>query len=333
MRQYILWFPGQINSNLECKYKFIFPEYLCMCVFCLFCVACVIHLSVFSYHCKNGLEKTNTLENSTNVYYFFFNTFTNAVLMVYYYNLIAFCTLIKLTKSVNFGLVDFSLLSIRGGFVSFPLIVMLQQVNQSHKKVQSIHKETKENTSKKSNKPRHHEFIKQMPTKQIYAAYTLKKNEVKTFVRVSFANPLHTRSNKTQKKNIFFRFILKIIEAVPRRARVVKPSKHKQITQLIPSKPPRNTDSAVLHQKHPVFLDRLLLESIPHSFVCDHRLSAADRRTQFLCDVRFVRPATVDAGGARGVPGVLPVRVLVDPREREGRALAGVVHVGLLGRT
>lgn len=66
-------------------------------------------------------------------------------------------------------------------------------------------------------------FVTNTAKKRIHAAWTKKQEEMIAFIRISFIKP--EKINKPKKKNVFLKFILKIIDGIPKKKRIVRKSR------------------------------------------------------------------------------------------------------------
>jgi hypothetical protein len=197
-----------ITSGLNCRFNLIFPEYMTLFFLIIFWILYILYAFVYFYHRWNAIKKSKTYYQIKRIYKFWYRLFINSLLLVYYYNLISFCFLIKLLNTVYFGYSEFLLMVIRGAFIMFPLFNFLKELNKKNKEIkkQKLKKKNKKKKSKskinknknlqnnriqtskkvKENNQIPNTFTKELPTKTVYATWIIKKNKILIYIRTFF---------------------------------------------------------------------------------------------------------------------------------------------------
>ena len=219
--QYRRRFSKTVSGAFSCVYNLVWPEYLALDFLGLFLLMKFILEFRLLWEARKNKPCAKLILRIKKVKNFFFDLFFNALLFVYFYNLVAFCTLLKLVSTLRFGILDFCILIIRSGFLMFPLFKFLKDFNlvskELKKRQESRHKEKEARKKKKKkiistkNKPTvRRNFTKMMPTKRIYGFWERKKNTVKAFVRISFLGRNRDDSKPSIKRKVL-RYHLEII--------------------------------------------------------------------------------------------------------------------------
>jgi hypothetical protein len=248
--QFNMSLPQNIQKGLNCRYNLVFPEYMTLSLLMFFWVLYLVCTLTVIYHQRKALRIGKWFQLIHRTYMFWYETFMQSLLLVYFYNLTSFCHLLKLVKSVNFGLLEFGVLVLRGAFVTYPLfyfqenIILKEKQIEKKKKTKKIKKCNKKeiptknnknnateriketNKNKKKNKnqdpyPIKNTFFKELPFRNIYASWIRKKNQIITYIRVSFKNNFRLKKkNKNElipkkpikKKPIIKKYVLEIVE-------------------------------------------------------------------------------------------------------------------------
>ena len=220
-RQYLEKLPRFVRLGTQCLYNPIFPEYVMLGLVALFWMSSCVHACSVSLQTKSS-GKTMTLPKGVaRIKTFFYQTLTNSILLIYFYNLASFCTLGKLVKSLSFGAVDFGLLCVRGAVLTFPLFGMLTEVfKESELSKQTKRRSTRTRRRKKLQTKRNipNTFVEDFSFKKVYATWTRNKNEVIAHLRISYKDLGGSRPLK--RKTIFRKHVLQIID---QERRPVKP--------------------------------------------------------------------------------------------------------------
>ena len=122
-------FPAPVLARFGCRYNYTVPEYLVSSSFaflCLFaCLATLVRLvrPKKEIHCWFLIQRF-----ASQALGLFQRVFLRTALLVYFYNLIAFCSMITQVKSPFFTPFDFALLSIRSMLLVYPLLTMLEEL-------------------------------------------------------------------------------------------------------------------------------------------------------------------------------------------------------------
>ena len=208
-KQYLKKFPPFIQNTTKCLYNPIFPEYVILFLLALFLIMSCVIFSCVSFRQGNFVKGTLLSENVKQIQMFFYNSFINSILLIYFYNLASFCILGKFIKSLNFGLVDFALLCVRGAVVTFPLFEMIDEIvyeTESH--IQEKKSNTKNTPKTKRIIP--NTFVKDFTSLKVYATWTQNKNKVIAYLRISFKNLFPSKTQK--RKTIFKKHVLEIVD-------------------------------------------------------------------------------------------------------------------------
>lgn len=218
-KQFRINIPSGIIGGLECKYNLIFLEYLMIVFFFLSCFIGLIYILSLHYHRWNTLENTNFLNRIKKMYNFFYKTFMNSLLLVYFYNLGSFCVLMKLVRSIKFGMFDFIVLLLRGGFITFPLFDFYLEIYQKSLKDKENLKNDKNDVRTNFNQTNRYQndkiqniFYKDFKTKQVFASWIQKNNTILLNIRISLKKLFDRHSKKilTSNRNTTKKYILQI---------------------------------------------------------------------------------------------------------------------------
>jgi hypothetical protein len=265
-------FSSSILSGFTCKYNLILPEYLMLfflVVYVFIKIILEIRLHYEALKSKPCAKKILVLKKIANSFHLIF---FNSLLFVYFYNLISFCVLLKLVPTIQFGLIDHIIMSVRAAFVVYPMFKFLKDYNRKTKEIKEKEEKRKRKMEKekiKKEKPETDKkvimknFTKIMPTKRIYGFWEQKKNEIKAFVRISFIGR-NSRPNKPSTKKKILRYNLLIINDKQPMIKDTEPEPSKSHPflqlRLIPSKSPRTCSSRDIHKKRVALPVCVLLE-------------------------------------------------------------------------
>jgi hypothetical protein len=180
--------------------------------------------------------------------------------------------------TIQFGLIDHIIMSVRAAFVVYPMFKFLKDYNRKTKEIkekEEKHKRKMEKEKIKKEKPKTDKkeklnrkvitknFTKIMPTKRIYGFWEQKKNEIKAFVRISFIGR-NSRPNKPSTKKKILRYNLLIINDKQPMIKDTEPEPSKSHPflqlRLISSKPPRTRPPRDIHKKRVALPVCVLLE-------------------------------------------------------------------------
>ena len=202
-RQLSTRLPTGVLEMLKCQHRLILPEYImlvCLGILCLaFCLLKIV------FHCQSPGKNFQCWSMFKRVYGIIYETFLGSVLLIYFYNLVMFCAILKNVKTVFFGAVDFGVIIVRGALVVFPIFNLTQNILKpiNPKPVKKPHK-----TRAAKSSPAQHTIIRKSRHRTVYGTWMRRANSVKVFVRLSFARP-HRPSGK---KRIWKRYRFKIAQ-------------------------------------------------------------------------------------------------------------------------
>jgi hypothetical protein len=201
-----------ILSGLNCKYNMILPEYTMLFFLGIFVIISLISNLWLHFEIMKAKPSLNKINTSKKIKNFFHSLFFNSLLFVYFYNLIAFCIMLKVVPTIGFGLIDYWIMIIRGAFVMYPLFNFLKEFNQKTKQINKKEKKIKKKKKKKKMQIKQTKmFTKRMPKKRIHGFWEQNHNTVKAFIRISFLNK-NCQENDPAIKQKFFKYNLEIIE-------------------------------------------------------------------------------------------------------------------------
>ena len=201
--QLSIGFTTEMKNFLGCKHKIIISEYLTLLLLVILCVLFVI-FHFFWYCQKNkkiGYDKK--LYRLKNLIRFVYRTFMSSVLLVYFYNLFSFCALLKLVRSLIFGIGDFVILCLRGGFIVYPFFHLHLEIVNPKDPNESIQKIKKDRIKQQNNQITQRK--KRQGSKNIYSFYRKTKDRLKVFMRVSFQD---VEPAQTKRKDIILKYDL-----------------------------------------------------------------------------------------------------------------------------
>lgn len=216
MRQFQSKYHANILDSFSCKYFLIFPEYLTISLLAVLSLIYVFYEIFFWIYKKQSRKSILICLKIIYLYDFFYTSFMSSLLLIYFYNVTAFCSLIKLLTTFKFGAIDFMILIFRGGFITYPWIEFVKRVYDK-KPTQKPNKKIIDNHSKAENKI----CVKKASTKQIDTKWT--KTPVLTFETTSFVKPKDETHSK--KRTLFLKHIMKIIGKVLQKKQVMNKSK------------------------------------------------------------------------------------------------------------
>ena len=124
-RKYESRFSSSILGGLRCRYFLIFPEYLMLSLLSILWLIYLVSSMIGLVRSKKFIKicvKLYTLSG------FFHKSFMSSLLLIYFYNVTAFCSVVKLLTSLNFGAVEFVILVVRGGFITYPWIQLAKRL-------------------------------------------------------------------------------------------------------------------------------------------------------------------------------------------------------------
>jgi hypothetical protein len=178
-------FPMAIQGQLFCRYTMITPEYISLSMMVLFlCLNVLFFVFLCCLKCKKNKKLIKLLLFVNLCKRKMKNIFLTSLFFVYFYNLISFLSLIKLTKTLIFGLVDFTILIVRAYFIIYPILSFIdkEKSEKTKKKKSNQKKEENKMTSKKESKV--NLFTKIYRNHTVYGTWSKVKNKVTTYLRI-----------------------------------------------------------------------------------------------------------------------------------------------------
>ena len=129
-RQYDLKFPSVMIARYQCRHHFTVPEYFAIVSFVLLVLSgavmyCVLLIRTtkhvaFVYRLKRRAVRLVGLVH---------RVFLRVLLLIYYYNVIQFFTMITQVKSLFFTGYDFAIVTVRSALMLYPLLTMVQSLS------------------------------------------------------------------------------------------------------------------------------------------------------------------------------------------------------------
>ena len=256
-------------DGFACKYHFIFPEYCVGALFGLLVVVdCLMVLRRLLTR-KSDSRRPRLLGLLVYCRGVLADWLMSAMLFVYFYNLVSFCLLLKLIKTLNFGLVDYVIMTVRSSIICFPLLEFLKNVNVTGKRLSPRAKENVSSEAKpKTSKVYEHTFTKNFTTKRVHGFWRRTKDRIKIFVRVLFLQPSNSVP-KPKRKTLFLKYNLRVIESKSRKSKKRTRGKANCRQQN------GTSDARAVFEEHFSFYRDVLLRLFPvHEADC-HRAAAA----------------------------------------------------------
>ena len=206
-RQLNLGYSTGMLNTFACKYNLILPEYLgILCLLIYFGFQGILMLVLYAQNNQQNKSNKRAIKG-VRIQDTLHNTFLSSVLLVYFYNLISFCSLMKFARTSIFGVTDFCILCVRGGFIVYPLLVLYKKAFSANKKEPKRRPIPAPKQKADQVTQRNKVIVK--GTTNFYSFWEQKKDEINVFLRVSFTN---SRPMVHKKKDVFLQYKLKVIE-------------------------------------------------------------------------------------------------------------------------
>ena len=202
-------FSGAVLGTFDCKYKLVLSEYIIL-------VLLGVHALLWLGRRVSALlvapprePKGHRVSCCGQAAAYLYMTFFNSLLLVYFYNLVAFCGLLAHVKSLAFGLVDFVLMVARGSVVTFPLIEFFGKVSLPSGSTGDKPRTLSRPSQKKTRQQQHHKFTTRLRKKRVHASWARRKRRIDAVVRISFDRSAPYRKKR---KDITLRYKLEVVD-------------------------------------------------------------------------------------------------------------------------
>lgn len=126
-RQMLLKLPPTVRESVTCRFRLISPEYILLVIWGLIILVALLRL-LFGLSKKKQSEKSCLKKIKRclqEIDSFLKKQCSQVLFFVYFYNLVSFLSFLKLTKSLLFGIMEFTVMTVRCFCICYPIHMLV----------------------------------------------------------------------------------------------------------------------------------------------------------------------------------------------------------------